>query len=116
MDECKIFVTDAKLKLTHRFDKGSRFNVPDGTSEFDNTHIRCLLRIVHRDLSDPFDMILNRICNMRDNLNRLPQVITLPLQQSVHSSPGGRRTSLSMTWLYIFPVVILFSLVSVTFK
>lgn len=33
MDEGKVFSADAKLELTHGFNKRHRFDIPDGTSQ-----------------------------------------------------------------------------------
>lgn len=93
VDKSKVFVADSELKLTHGLDERHRFNITNGTTELvaiskthkehshenshlDDTDVRFLSGLVHRDLGNSLDPVLDGVGQMRDNLNSFSQVIS----------------------------------------
>lgn len=91
MNQGEVLVADAELKLAHGFYKWRRFDISNGSSQletcqtrpeamikqqthFNNTDIWLLISIVDRNLRNAFNPILNRICDMRDNLRQRHEV------------------------------------------
>ena len=85
IDQREILDADPELKLPHGFDKGSRFDIPDGTPEFDDTHVRRLAARVDRDGGDAEDPFLDGVGQMGDDLDGLAEVVSLALH-------GGKRS------------------------
>jgi hypothetical protein len=73
----EIVLARTPPQMRHSLDKGHALDVADGTTKLDYTHIRLLIRIVDGYLGNLDDPVLNRIGDVRHNLNRLPQVIAL---------------------------------------
>lgn len=93
VDKSKVFVADSELKLTHGLYERHRFNITNGTTELvaiskthkkhshenshlDDTDVRFLSGLVHRDLGNSLDPVLDGVGQMRDNLNSFSQVIS----------------------------------------
>jgi hypothetical protein len=86
MNEGEVVVADAELELTHSLHERRRFNVTDGPSELlcgqiskrfekrgidlDDANIRLISCIVHRNLSHALDPVLDRVCDMGNNLKQ----------------------------------------------
>ena len=68
VDEAKVGWADAELELTHGFDKGRGFDVADGPSEFDDAYVWDFARLVYGDFRDAFDPVLDRGCDVWDDL------------------------------------------------
>jgi len=63
----------------HSLDKRHTFNVADRSSQLDNAHIRNLVGVIHGDLSDTLYPVLDRIGDVRDDLNGFTQIVALTL-------------------------------------
>lgn len=58
------------------------------TAHLDNADIRRHARLVDGNLSDALDPVLNRVRNVRNDLNSLAEVVATPLEkQTVLVSP-----------------------------
>jgi len=87
MNEGKIVVTDAELKLTHGFYKWSRFDISNSATQLrvlsvhspkhgkqhhlDDAHIRFLACLIDGDFGYAFNPVLNCVRDMRHNLRGL---------------------------------------------
>jgi len=89
IDQREILDADPELKLPHGFDKGSRFDIPDGTPEFDDTHVRRLAARVDRDGGDAEDPFLDGVGQMGDDLDGLAEVVSLALHEGKGRSQEG---------------------------
>ena len=79
MNESKVLVAHSELELAHCFHERSGLDIAYGAAEFDNANIWFLARVVDCYTRNSFDMVLDCICDVRNNLYRLSQVISLPL-------------------------------------
>jgi len=66
-------------QLPHCFDEWRTFDIPDCATQLNYAHVWCLIRVIDRNLGNPLDPILNRVCEMRDGLHRPGKIIALPL-------------------------------------
>ena len=74
MNEGKVVVADPELELAHRLNEWSRLDVAYSASQLDHTNIRFLARLIHWNLGDAFDPILNRVRNVGDDLRNIRTV------------------------------------------
>lgn len=79
MDLKEVIFTSSSPQLAHSFDERSAFDISYSPPQLDDADIRFLLRIVHRNPGYPVDPVLNGIGKVRDNLYRLPQIVSSPL-------------------------------------
>lgn len=79
MDQAKVLVTDTELELTHGLNEGSRFDITDGTTQFNNTNIRLLSRVIDGHSSDTLDPVLDSIRNVGYDLDSLAEIVTASL-------------------------------------
>lgn len=99
VNESKVFVADSELELAHGLNERHRFNVTHGTTELtaiskhirnrvikksylDNTDIRLLASLVHRNLRNSLDPVLDGVGQVRDDLNSFSQVISTSLNHT----------------------------------
>jgi hypothetical protein len=91
VNQGKVFVTDAKLELTHRLDEGGRLDVTDRASKLcdirasifsarphrarsivitnlDDANVRLLTSFVHWNLGDALYPVLDSICHVGNDL------------------------------------------------
>ena len=64
-----VFPADVVANLSYRLKERKTFNVPDCTTDLNNDYIKTVADGCNRS----FDFI----CNVGDNLNRLPEVLSL---------------------------------------
>jgi len=57
-----------KLELAHGFDERYGFDVADGSSELDDAYVWDFACFIYGDFADAFDAILDRICDVWDDL------------------------------------------------
>lgn len=93
VDKSKVFMADSELELTHGLDERHRFNITNGTTELiainktykkramkkshlDDTNVRLLSSLVHRDLRNSLNPVLDGVGQMRNNLNSFSEVIS----------------------------------------
>ena len=79
MDESEILVAYSELELAHCFHEGGRLDIADCAAEFDDADVGFLARVVDCYTRNTFDMVLDCVCDVRDNLHCLSQVIAFPL-------------------------------------
>jgi hypothetical protein len=66
-------------QLAHRLNEGRALNISYGTAQLDDAHIRCLVRVVDRDACNALNPVLDRVCEVGDNLHSTSKVITATL-------------------------------------
>ena len=74
VDLKEIVATCTPAKLSQRFHKGHALDVTNRSAQFDNTNIRLLIGIVHRDSSYSLNPLLDSVRDMRYDLDGLPEV------------------------------------------
>jgi hypothetical protein len=94
VDQGKVLVANSELELTHSLDEWRRFDITNGTTELfvsfallrnvdttylDDTDVRLFSCLVHWHLGDSLNPVLNGVCQMRDNLDSLSEVISFSL-------------------------------------
>lgn len=85
-DQRNVYLQEVALarsppQLTHGLDEWGTLNISNGTTQLNDAHIRSLIRVINRLLRNLLDPILDCICEMWHDLNRLSQVgsCTFPL-------------------------------------
>ena len=68
MNEGKAVVADLELELAHRLNRWRQLDVAYSASQLDHTNIRFFARLIHWNLGNAFNPILNRVRNVRDDL------------------------------------------------
>lgn len=68
VDKGEIGGADAELELPHGFDERCGFDVANGSSELDYTYVWNFAGLVYGDFGDAFDPILDRVCDVWDDL------------------------------------------------
>jgi len=68
VDKGEIGGADAELELAHGFDERCGFDVANGSSELDDAYVWDFARFVYGDFGDAFDPILDRVCDVWDDL------------------------------------------------
>ena len=81
MDLQEVALPCSSSELSHGFNEGCTLDIAHCASQFNDTNIGLLLRVVHRNLRNSLDPILNRIRQMGYNLDGLPKIVatTFPL-------------------------------------
>lgn len=79
MDLQEIVLSCPSLQLSHSLDKRRTLDISDSSSQLNNAHIRRLIGIIDGDACYTLDPILNRIGQMRHDLDSLSQVVTATL-------------------------------------
>ena len=74
MNEGKVVVADLELEPAHRLNEWSRLDVAYSASQLNHTNIRFLARLIHWNLGDAIDPILNRVRNVREDLRNIRTV------------------------------------------
>lgn len=131
VEERKVVLADAELELAHGLDERRRLDVADGAAKLqegedvsflpgaatgwrewthlDDADVGLLVRLVDRDARDALDPVLDGVRDVRDDLDRLAEVVAPPLRTSAslesalnaQGAQGEResseRTSFSMT-------------------
>jgi hypothetical protein len=80
--EEEIFGADPELKLPEGFQKDTRFDVPDGSTDLDQTNIGFFATVIGWDLGGSLNPILDFVRNVGDNLDRLSEIISLSFFQN----------------------------------
>jgi hypothetical protein len=68
VDEGKIGGADAELELAHGFNERFGFDVAHGASKLDDAYVWDFAGLVYGDFGDAFDPILDRVCDVWDDL------------------------------------------------
>lgn len=79
VDLQKVVLAGTSPQLRHGLNKGHALNIANGSSELDNADIRLLARVVDGYARHPLDPVLDRICDVRDDLHGFTQVVAPPL-------------------------------------
>ena len=68
VNEGKVGIANAELKLPHRLHKRCRLDITHGPPQLDDRHVRLLVRLVHGDLGDALDPVLYGTSDVRNAL------------------------------------------------
>lgn len=71
----EIALSSTSLQLPHCLNERRTLDITNRTSQLDYTHIRRLISVIDWNLCNPLNPILNCVCKMRHNLDRLSKVI-----------------------------------------
>ena len=87
----KVVSSGSSSQLSHRLDERRALNVTHGPTELDNAHVRRFLGVVDRNLSNALYPILNRVREVRHNLNCLSQIVAFafPLNHMLEDLARG---------------------------
>jgi hypothetical protein len=80
VDQTEVLGSDSELELTHCFNKGSRFNVANCSTELDDAYFGGCSFAVDGDESYALDPLLDSVGDMGNNLNGLSEIITAALK------------------------------------
>lgn len=75
----KVVLSGPASQLAHRLNEGRALDISHGPAQFNDAHIRCLVRIVHRDACDALNPVLDRVCQVGDDLHRTSKVVAATL-------------------------------------
>ena len=75
----EVVPADSMSQLRQSLDEGRTLDVTHGASQLHNADVGLLVRIVHGYLGNALDPVLNRICDVRNDLDGLAQVVAFPL-------------------------------------
>lgn len=67
----KVGFSGTTSQLPHSFNERCRFDVAHGSPKFNDTNVGLLSGLVDRNASNTFDPVLDCVCQMRNDLNRL---------------------------------------------
>ena len=70
----EISLPRSPLQLSHRLNERRALNISHRSTEFNNAHIRTLLRIVDRNTRNAFNPVLDRVGEVRHDLHGLANV------------------------------------------
>lgn len=62
-------------KLSHSLNKRHALHVTDSATELDDAHVGLLARVVNRYARNLLDPFLDRVCDVRDDLHGLTQIV-----------------------------------------
>lgn len=79
MDLEKVVLSCPASQLAHRLNEGRALDISHGSTQLNDAHIRCLVRIVDGDACNALNPVLDRVCQVRDNLHRTSEVVTATL-------------------------------------
>lgn len=79
MDLQKVVPARTASELCHSLNERHALDITNGTTQLNYANIRLFVGIIDGYPGDPLDPILNRIRDVRDDLNGLTQVCPLPL-------------------------------------
>mmetsp|Transcript_16238 Transcript_16238/g.44965 ORF Transcript_16238/g.44965 Transcript_16238/m.44965 type:complete len:240 (-) Transcript_16238:433-1152(-) len=88
----EILCADSELKLSQGLQKHTRFDIPHCSANLDETNIRLFPAVISGNPSSSFYPVLDLVCDVGDDLNRLPQIISFSLFQNnvtIHLSGGN---------------------------
>lgn len=71
----EVVATSASPQLPHGFDEWGTFDVTNGTSKLDDADVGLFIRVIDRYLGHLLDPILNGVRQVRNNLDRLAQIV-----------------------------------------
>jgi hypothetical protein len=80
VDEGKVLLSDAELKLAHGLDEGRALNVAHRAAELDDAHVGLGARLVDGLHGHTLDPVLDRRREVRHNLHRLAEVVAAALE------------------------------------
>ena len=75
----KVVLARTPPQLAHSLDKRHALDIAHSTTQLNYTDVRLLARVVDRNASDPLDPVLDRICDVGDDLHCFTQVVALAL-------------------------------------
>ena len=75
----KVVSTCSSSELSHGLDKRCTLNVTDSATQLDDAYIWLLIRVVDWDSCNTFYPVLNRVCQMWNDLHRLTKIIASSL-------------------------------------
>lgn len=75
----KVVPARSPPKLSQSLDERHALHITDCATKLNDTHIRLLSRIINRYTRNLLDPFLNSICDVRDDLHSLAQVVALSL-------------------------------------
>lgn len=79
MDLQEIVSASSASELCHSFHERHAFDITHGTTQLDNAYIRLLIRVIDRYPCNSLDPVLNRICDVRHDLDCFAQVCSFSL-------------------------------------
>jgi GTP1/Obg family GTP-binding protein len=87
----KVSFANTSSQLSHALNEWRTLNITHCASQLNDTHIGRFVRVIHGDLSNSLDPILNGVRQVRDHLHRLPQIVTttFALDDVLVDLPGG---------------------------
>ncbi len=99
VNESEVLMSNSELKLPHRFDERCRLDVADGTPELDDAYIGLLSSLVHGNLGDSLDPILDGVGEMRDDLNSFAEIVafSLSIQEGIDQQLDSSAFSFLVT-------------------
>lgn len=91
MDLHKVVLAGPASQLAHRLYEGRALNVAHRAAELHDTHVRRLVGVIHGNLRDALDPVLDGIRQVRDDLHGAAEVVaaTLALDDVVVDLAGG---------------------------
>lgn len=75
----EVVLPRSSPQLPHCFDEWHTFDIPDCATQLNYAHVWYLIRVIDWNLGNPLDSILNRVCEMKDDLHCPAKIIALPL-------------------------------------
>ncbi|KAH3669957.1 hypothetical protein OGATHE_002770 [Ogataea polymorpha] len=72
-------MSNSELELSQGFNKGSRLNITNSSTQFNDTDIWFHSRGVNRNSGNTLNPVLDGISDMRNNLNSFTQVVSFSL-------------------------------------
>ena len=75
----EISLASSPLQLSHSLDERRALNITDSASQLNDTHIRRLLGVIDWNSCNPFNPVLDCICEVRNDLDRLADIFARTL-------------------------------------
>lgn len=79
VDLHEVVSSGAHSELSHGLDEGHALNVSHSTTQLDDTHIRLFASVVHRDLCNSFNPVLDGVDNVGNDLDRVTEIVAFTL-------------------------------------
>lgn len=79
LDLKEVVLANSSLELSHGLNEWCALDVSNSTAQFDDTDIRLPSRLIHRNLGDLLNPVLDFIRQMGDDLHSLSEVISTTL-------------------------------------